>query len=283
MLEDTKNTKPKKTISLIFSVQVTEVLNMPFAKLLLGALSLYTINSWALVTKYVSFDHPEGWLCEFSKGVNVCQSTTVPDREESVVLAIATLATEWDTIENFEDYLKIPRTIEGDDSKKITSEVRYVRKRNINGFTWVDSLQYNSDLPGFWSRYVATVLNTPKAKLAILVTYIVSDDRYKQLAPQFERMVASLKPNTEFDLNEATRQGEAPLPTADKLGPLQSNIIAEKLKKKPANTDKKPASTNDDQNNLIIIAAILVIGVTGYIVLRRRKKSSKSKNRRKAA
>jgi hypothetical protein len=228
----------------------------------------YSLPALALNTKYVSFDHPDGWVCEFSKGVFVCQSSTAPDREESVVLSIATLATEWDTIENFEDYLKTPRTIEDDAGNKITSEVRYVRKRNINGSVWVDSLQFNADLPGFWSRYVATVSDTPKAKLAILVTYIVSDERYKALAPQFERMVSSLKPNMEFDLNEATRQGQQPLPSADKLGPLQENILAERLKKKAY---VKPTLPGNGSSTTMLLLLLVMIVAVALVVLRRRK------------
>jgi LPXTG-motif cell wall-anchored protein len=232
---------------------------------------LISSSAFALTTAYLSFEHPDGWACEFSKGVWVCQSSASPDREESVVLSIATLATEWDTVENFEDYLRQPKSIEDDSGTKFNSEVRYVRKRNINGFTWVDSLQFNADLPGFWSRYVATVSETPKAKLAILVTYIVSDARYKELAPQFERMVSSLKPNMEFDLNEATRQGQNPLPTADKLGPLQENILAERLKiKKPG---AKLLTPGGGSSTLIWLVLGGAVAGGALLVIRRRRKA----------
>lgn len=241
---------------------------------LLIAYFLISTSGFALTTAYLSFEHPDGWACEFSKGVWVCQSSSSPDREESVVLSIATLATEWDTLDNFVDYLKQPKTIEDDSGAKFNSEVRYVRKRNINGFNWVDSLQFNADLPGFWSRYVATVSETPKAKLAILVTYIVSDARYKELAPQFERMVSSLKPNMEFDLNEATRQGQNPLPTADKLGPLQENILAERLKgKKPS--AKLPAPGGGSTTIFWLVLTGAIAG-GALLVIRRRRKAKKT-------
>jgi hypothetical protein len=194
-------------------------------------LTLGTSPVFGLTTAYVSFDHPQGWQCELSQGIWICQSNVDAERKEAVVLSIATMATEWDTIDNYEDYLKQPRTIQVEDGTSLTSEVRYVRKRNINGHVWIDSLQYNAELPGFWARYVATVHETQKAKLAILITYIVSDEKYKQLAPLFDRMIASLKPNAEFDLNIATRQGDGPLPGSEKLGPLQHEIIADRLKK----------------------------------------------------
>jgi len=193
-------------------------------------LMLLASPAWALKSAYLTADHPEGWNCEFSGGVWVCQSQSETDRKESVVLSIATLATDWDTIENYEDYLKQSRTIEDENGNKFPSEIRYVRKRNINGHVWIDSLQFNSELPGFWARYVVTVNPTPKAKLAILLTYIVSDEHYKQLAPQFERMISSIKLNMEFDLNEPTNQFQPPLTSADKLGPIQKDILANRLR-----------------------------------------------------
>src|SRR5262245_8033706 len=124
---------------------------------LLLALSIFGLRILALDTAYVSFNHPEGWRCELSQGVWVCQSGIETERKESVILSIATLATEWDTIDNYVDYLKQARTIQDDDGTTITAKVSYVRKRNVNGVEWVDSLQQNSELNGFWARYLSTV------------------------------------------------------------------------------------------------------------------------------
>jgi hypothetical protein len=223
----------------------------------------------ALVTAYVSFEHPDGWRCELSQGVWICQSTLEQDRKESVVLSIATMATEWDTLENYEEYLKQPRTIQDEDGRTLTSQVRYVRKRNINGTWWIDSLQKDSELPGFWARYVATVQN----KLAILITYIVSDERYAQLAPQFERMVSSLKPNAEFDLNIATKQGDGPLPGSEKLGLTQSIIksrLAPRTKKKDAPEEETPEGEGMDTGTTVGVLG--GAGAVIYLILRRRKK-----------
>ena len=230
--------------------------------------------AFALTTAYVSFDHPEGWRCELSQGVWICQSTLEPDRKEAVILSIATLATEWDSIENYEEYLKQPRTIQDEEGNTITSKVTYVRRRNVNGVTWVDSLQQNSELPGFWARYLATVHNTNNSRLAILITYIVSEERYQQLAPQFERMVASLKPNDEFNLNIASKQGIGALPGAEKLGPSQKDLLKGlglgKKKEEPKKEAPAPEDTSSPMSTLLIVGGGAVIG---YILMRRRKKA----------
>jgi LPXTG-motif cell wall-anchored protein len=237
-------------------------------------LSFLSVKLFAFSTAYVSFEIPDGWRCELSQGVWICQSLSDADRKESVVLSIATLATEWDTIENYENYLKEPKTIQDDQGNQIKSEVRYVRKRNINGQTWIDSLQFNSELSGFWARYVATVHSNPKAKLAILITYLVSDERYKKLAPQFERMITSMKLNEEFDLNVATRQGDLPLIGAEKIGPLQKDLIRDRLGKKA--TDTKPVTAPESDNSALILIA--VVAAAGLFIFFRRKQAKKNKN-----
>jgi len=243
-------------------------------KLLLGL--LITVPAWGLTTAYVSFDHPEGWKCELSQGVWICQSSVETDRKESVVLSIATMASEWDTLENYEKYLKEPRPIQDEDGNQLMSKVSYSRKRNINGVNWVDSLQFNSELPGFWARYLATIHTTGSTKLAILITYIVSEERYKTLAPAFERMVSSLKPNAEFDLNIASKQGDGPLPGAQKLGQIQKDILADRLNIRKKKDDKKVEEPSEEGGlPTTTIAAVVGGAAIILLVLRRRKKKAK--------
>lgn len=229
-------------------------------------------RAYGLVTAYVTFEHPEGWRCELSQGVWICQSTQEPGRRESVVLSIATMRTEWDTLDNYLQYLKQPRPIQDEEGKTITPTVTYARKRQINGVSWVDSLQKDSELPGFWTRYVATVQD----KLAILITYIVSEEYYQKLAPQFEKMVSSLKPNAEFNLNISSEQWEAPLPGTDILG-KKKEILQNRL-----NLEKKKEITKKEiiprQDMGLIYKLIAIVGIAAIAVmllrLRRRRKAS---------
>jgi hypothetical protein len=234
---------------------------------------LFSQSAFSLTTAYVSFDQPEGWRCELASGVWVCQSALEVDRKESVVLSIATIATEWDTLENFEDYLKKPRSIQDEDGNTVMSQVRYTRRRNINGFNWIDSLQLNSELPGFWARYLVTVHKTPKHRVAILITYVVSEDRYSTLAPQFERMVLSLKPNAEFDLNIASKQGAGDVPGSQILGPGQDTkaLLAERLNVKR----KKPVADEPSASSPVspVLIGVGLAAIIGLVIVRRRRKS----------
>ncbi len=241
--------------------------------LLLGLLLSSPV--FALTTAYVSFDHPEGWKCELSQGVWICQSSVETDRKESVVLSIATMASEWDTLENYEKYLKEPRPIQDEDGNSLMSKVSFTRKRNINGVNWIDSLQFNSELPGFWARYLATVNTTGSTKLAILITYIVSEEKYKTLAPAFDHMISSLKPNAEFDLNIASKQGDGPLPGAQKLGQIQKDIIAQRLniRRKPEKAvEEAPAVQGIPTTTLIAAGGGAIVVVLLLRRIRRKRK-----------
>lgn len=238
------------------------------AKFVITCICLLNVpHAYALLTQYVSCEHPEGWRCELAQGVFICQSTNEVDRKESIVLSIATIAGEWDTLENYEEYLKKPKSVQDELGNTIQSKITYTRRRNINGAVWIDSLQQNSELPGFWSRYLATVHN----KLAILLTYIVSDENYSKMAPQFERMVSTLKLKTDFDLNVASRQEKSPLPGAAILGPqAQKDLLAQRL-----NT-KKAALPPEDSGSSTTLIAILVCAILGVLIFIKRSQSKTS-------
>ena len=244
-------------------------------------LTLVSATAFGLKTAYVQFDHPEGWKCELAQGVWICQSTTEPDRREAVVLSIATMATEWDTLDNYETYLKQPKTIQDEEGKTLTSKVTYARKRNINGHNWVDALHFNSELPGFWSRYVATTVKTPQNSLAILITYIVSEEYYKQLAPKFEAMVSSLKPNAEFDATVLSKQGDGPVNSSARIGEVQKALLSERLKLRGAAVSANTAGVGADgtvatgNKKKPLIVALLGGAAVIYLLLRRRKKKNK--------
>lgn len=251
-----------------------------FAKTI-GMIGLFLcVDLRALTTAYASFEHPDGWRCELSQGVWICQSAKEPERRESVVLSIATMRTEWDSLENYLNYLKRPRTIEDEAGNKLTSKVTYARKRVINGVTWIDSLQYNSEMPGFWARYVATV----RDKLAILITYIVSDEYYSKLAPRFERMVNSLKPNEDFDLSVRSEQGTSAEPINSKLGPQDRlDLLKNRLRvaKNPgAEPKSNPDFTVEDGSNNWLLYVIGGGALVLYVALRRRRKRKKEKDRK---
>lgn len=227
--------------------------------------------AWSKHVSYLKFEEPPGWSCEpSSQGVFVCESPNEQQRQDSVILFFGAQATDFDSLANYERYLSKIKTIVDDSGKSIESKVTFVRKRNINGFEWIDSLQQNSELPGFWTRYVATV----QKPLAILVTYVVSEQRYTELTPQFERMVASLKPVTDFKF--APNQGDLALPGTELGGVLKSNLLEKRLQKKAVAQPEPAPKTTESPSPILYGVVLLLIG--GLVLIRFKKRGKKRSN-----
>lgn len=236
-----------------------------FSIIVLQSFILFPIFGFS--NSFISFDHPDGWKCEKSQGVFICQGTEEPERKESLVMAIAIIAGEKDTFEDYEKFLKTPQEIYDESGNPLKSEMRYVRRQNINGFDWIDSLQYNRELPGFWARYLATIHN----KLAILVTYVVSDENYSKMAPQFERMIKTLKPNAEFNLNSLSSQASSDIPTKEVMGKT-AGLMKDRLNpKKGTKPSVAPENPLMSVRLLITVFAIFVLVVVAFARIRKSK------------
>ena len=86
-------------------------------------------------------------------------------------------------------YLKNPKTYSNSQGKQVTSQVKYAQNKSIAEQAWVDSLHIDSEVSGFYTRYLATV----KDGIGILVTYSINKDKYAEYGAMFEDLVKSLK------------------------------------------------------------------------------------------
>lgn len=219
--------------------------------------------SFGMQTTYLKFEEPPGWRCELNSGVYVCQSSHEPEKSESLILVFGAPVTDWDSLPNYENYLNQPKTILDEYEKPVTSKVTFVRRRNINGVEWIDSLQQNSELVGFWTRYVATV----QKPLAILVTYVVSNQKYSELTPAFERLVASLRPEADFKFTQIQKDLVMP---GTELGGVLKGQIQSKLQKKKATKEDVPQPSNEFPWWIVVIGILM----GGFVLVRLRKRET---------
>jgi len=218
----------------------------------------------------LSFDEPPGWTCQLSQGVYLCESPNEKERKNSLIMIFGAPMTEFDSLDNYEAYLKKPKTILDDYKEPIQSKVTFVRKRDINGFTWVDSLQQNSELSGYWTRYVATV----QKPLAILVTYVVSNEKYVELTPGFERMVSSLKPESVTDFKFATSPKDLALPGTELGGILKSRLG----KKTGPQTNLEPVELTQESTTKTSLLLVGFLSLVAIIYIRLKKRKTKNQN-----
>ncbi|MFP5492221.1 MAG: hypothetical protein ACLGG0_12025 [Bacteriovoracia bacterium] len=158
----------------------------------ISLLLAFTISSaWAkrFSNQYCEFELPTGWQCALEGSEYVCQSESDGSKKEAIIILAAKRRGEQDSMEEYEAYLKKQKTYNLPGGKIQISEAKYTKKTPVNGHDWVDALHLASEVPGFYTRYLATV----KEDLGVAVTFSVAKDLYEQYKGIFDGVVASLR------------------------------------------------------------------------------------------
>ncbi|MBT3236463.1 MAG: hypothetical protein HN353_10970 [Bdellovibrionales bacterium] len=155
-------------------------------------LSLLLVNSlWAkrFANQYSEFELPSGWQCALEGTEWVCQSVNKDRQKEAIIILAAKIRGGQDSLDRYQAYLKKQKTFILPGGKTQVSEAKYASMKEINGHRWVDALHLASEVPGFYTRYLATV----KEDLGVAVTLSVSKDHYASYQTIFDKIVASLR------------------------------------------------------------------------------------------
>src|SRR6187431_1273548 len=140
-------------------------------------------------SKYCEFELPAGWECALEGSEYVCQSENAERKKESIIILAAKIRGEQDNITSYQEYLKRSKEYALPGGKKQISEPKSTALSSINGHQWVDSLHLASEVPGFYTRYLATV----KEDLGVAVTFSVSKDLYATYQPIMDKLVSTLR------------------------------------------------------------------------------------------
>jgi hypothetical protein len=160
-----------------------------FSTLLFLFIASPSAHAIKFTNQFIEFELPFKWNCMLEGAEWVCQSTDDNKKRDGIIVLAAKLKGDQDDLLKYQDHLTKPRTFSAPNGKLITSQPKYARQIQLNGQPWVDSLHTESEIPGFYTRYLATV----KEDIGILVTYSVNKAKFTDYQPQFEDMVKSLK------------------------------------------------------------------------------------------
>ncbi len=161
-------------------------------KYLFIAIFCLTNNAHAakFANQFVEFELPPNWVCLLEGAEWVCQNQQdAAKKKDAIIILAAKIQGDQDTLDQYTAYLKNPKVWSSPQGKSMTSQVKYSQGKTIQDHPWVDALHLESEIPGFYTRYLATV----KDGIGILVTYSVNKNKYQEYAPLFEAMVKSLK------------------------------------------------------------------------------------------
>jgi hypothetical protein len=218
---------------------------------------LLPLHSYAktFANQFIEFQLPEKWECQLDGTEWVCQSTDEQKKRDAIIVLAAKIKKPgMDELSVYKAHLEKPATYESLNGEKITSEPRYVKDLDISGKPWVDSLHLASEIPDFYTRYLATV----EADLGILVTFSVRKDKYDEYAPDIEAMAKSMRAfRKPGGVNDGTT-GAAVDPTTT-VFPTEGG-----------GGTKKPRPEGGGDAGLMILLAIAVVGGGGFFIWKKK-------------
>ena len=238
-------------------------------------LSFILLNSvaWAkpFASKFCEFELPTGWSCVLEGTDYVCQSETADRKKEAIIILAAKIRGEQDSLDEYMAFLKKTKEYALPGGKKQVSEPKYTKMTDINGHRWVDSLHLASEVPGFYTKYMATV----KEDLGLAVTFSVSKDLYSQYQPVIDKMMSTLRVfrQKKQDLADLRGNGtdanfnDATFAPSSSLGDMQVNKT-----KKRGDGD----SSGDQLGLLLLVVGAIVV----FIIIKKRGKKGPNKKKK---
>ncbi len=232
-------------------------------RFLVIAILFVSTTAWGkrFSNQYCEFELPSGWQCALEGSEWVCQSENNDRKKEAIIILAAKRRGEQDTMEEYMAYLKKPKTYTLPGGKTQISEAKYTKQSPVNGHQWVDALHLASEVPGFYTRYLATV----KEDLGVAVTFSVTKDLYSQYQGIFDNVVASLRVfrqkadkgteialgSTPSDLSETTF-----IPDGEKV-----DISVQKTQER---------KDSDDGDDMLLLLGLIVAAVVVVIIKKRK-------------
>lgn len=139
--------------------------------------------------QFIEFELPPQWQCTLEGAEWVCQSTNDAKKKDAIIVLAAKLKGDQDSLDQYLSYLQATKSFNSAQGKPIKSDPKYAKTININSQPWVDALHLESEISGFYTRYLATV----KQDIGVLVTYSINKTKYQLYLSDFDTLVKTLK------------------------------------------------------------------------------------------
>ncbi len=239
-------------------------------------ISLVINNADARVFKnsYIQFELPNQWNCEMKEKAYLCRhkiskscikqpksEPCLKEFKKSREAVIVFTAKEKSEVDNLEDYLRHfqePKKIQMPNGSTTQSKVIHGKFVGIQGYKWIDAMHLSSELPHYYTRYIATI----KGNIAVLVTFTSHKVYYTQYSNQFFNGIKSLAV------------------TASKLSQSNKHEVGSKILSRPIEIPDEfftqlntPQSEDDGLSPILFALAMLLAGFGVFLWIKKRKNS----------
>lgn len=214
--------------------------------------------------KFVTLELPPNWDCHQEELDWVCQPENVNLRNEALVVIVTKAANpNDDSLAKYEEYLKNPKQMRDLVGNTYTTQIKYTKQKQIRDQMWVDSLQIGSEVPGFISRYVASI----KEQVAALISYHVAETAFPKWAETLDKMIESAE--LRFDpkaFEEIIRGGNMKI-----FGKNPGGMGM----RKPTAVDEKAKEQTQETGDLLttMLGAAILVGAIGFYIYKKKKNS----------
>lgn len=147
-------------------------------------------NAKTFRNAYIAFNLPDGWNCVLEATEWVCRSQDTKSSKEAIIIFTAKEVGPTDSFSIYEQTMNAPRSLTSKAGMPVQSQVTYKAKQvKINDHPWSDGMQKSSEVPNYFTRYLATI----KERIAILVTFSAHRDHYAKYSKDFHNAIMSLR------------------------------------------------------------------------------------------
>ncbi|MBX2988968.1 MAG: hypothetical protein KF802_13850 [Bdellovibrionaceae bacterium] len=209
---------------------------------------------------------PENWKCNLEVTEWVCRAEQGKEAKEAIIILTAKEVGPPDSFALYEQYLNKPITLQTKVGGSSESKIVYKAKNvSINDQPWVDGLHLGSEVPNYFTRYLATI----KDKIAILVTLSAHKNYYTRYSQEFFKTVMSLKVIATKNLGSRPDLGPIRPGSEGLLGPgVGSGMPADMM---DGDLTQDGGSGNKGKGPLVLIALALA-AAGGYLFMKKRRK-----------
>lgn len=232
---------------------------------ILTLLLISSANAKVFRNSYLSFELPDTWKCSLENTEWVCRADTDKESKEAIIILTAKEVGPTDSLDSYMTHLNTaqPTSVKGNGG---LSKVVYAPKKvQINDHPWIDGLHMASEVPNYFTRYLATI----KEKIAVLFTCSAHKDFYTKYSQDFFRAVQSLRVIATKDL--LARPDSGIRPGNETLGSPIGQAMPNDLLGDNAEADD--ANQGSGNMKMIYLAlAVILAGIGGYIFIKSRQK-----------
>jgi hypothetical protein len=213
---------------------------------------------------YIAFEMPETWKCNLEQTEWVCRSEQTKESKEAIIILTAKEVGPTDTVPLYEAHLNAPISLNLKGGGVAESKVVYKSKNvMINDQPWVDSLHLGSEIPNYFTRYLATI----KDRIAILVTFSAHKQYYTKYSQDFFKAVMSLRVIASKNILSQPDLGQI-RPGSETLGQGINGAIPGDMMQ----SEDMGASGNGGGKKMLFAGALLLAALGIFIFLKARKK-----------